>query len=241
MGSRPNIEANVLYLNRSESAAPLLLVQMANFTPNPLKNELLAVGLLAFVGFLAFICFVAYRLTYECDVTVSIGLATFDSVRRDEEVLSEIAAIGIRPSSDAGIIFEEFATRFSVIETTDERGHLRDIKSITKIGGGNLDELVFVLLTLFRWNGIDAERVEVYSGPDAAREQDRAKVIRQLVLVPALDRVFDPALPLASQYKGSGEVLLDGISRIHDDGMVFTTFRCPNSTVRSNRLRTGSR
>lgn len=207
---------------------------MANFTPNPFRKILIVVGSLAFVGFVAVVGFAAYRLTHECDVTVSIGLAPFDSLRRDKEVFSDIAAVGIGRSSDARVLFEEFSERFSVIETGDKRGHLRDIQSIAKTGGGNLNELVFVLLTLFRWNDIDAEKVEVYSTPEAAREQDRANIIRQLVLVPALDRIFDPALPPASQHKGSGEALLDGISRVQYDGMVFTTYRCLNSTVQSS-------
>jgi hypothetical protein len=207
---------------------------MANLASNPLRKILLAVGLLAVVGFLAAVGFAAYRLTHECDVMVSIGYASFDSPRRDKEVLSEIAAIGIRPSSDAGVLFEEFAKRFSLIETSDKQSRPRDIQSIAKTGGGNLDELVFVLLTLFRWNGIDAERVEVYGNPEAAAERDRAKVIRQLVHVLALDRVFDPALPPADQHKGSGEALLDGISRVHYDGPVFTIYQCPNSTVQSS-------
>jgi hypothetical protein len=209
-------------------------IQMANLAPNPLRKILLAVGLLAFVGFLVVVGFAAYRLAHECDVTVSIGFAPFDSVRRDKDAVSEIAAIGIRPSSDTGVLFEEFAKRFSLIETSDKQSRLRDIQSIAKTGGGNHDELVFVLLTLFRWNGIDAESVEVYGSPEDAGERDRAKVIRQLVRVLALDRVFDPALPPANQHKGSGEALLDGISRVHYDGPVFTIYQCPNSTVQSS-------
>jgi hypothetical protein len=204
--------------------------------PNPVRKILLAVGLLAVAGFLAAVGFATYRLTHECYVTAGIGTMSSDSVRRNNELLSEVAAIGVRPSSDAGVLFEEFARRFSVIETSDGQAGPRDIQSIAKSGGGDRDELVFVLLTLFRWSGIDAEVVEIYSSSEAARERNRAKAIRQLVLAPALDQVFDPTLRPADQHKGSGEALLDGISRVHYDRTGFTTYQCPNVPVRTSLI-----
>jgi hypothetical protein len=207
---------------------------MANLTPNPLRKILLSVGLLAFVGCLAVVGFVAYRHTYECEVILTITHPAIESLRHNEEMLSQISAIGIRPSPDARVLFEGFAKRFSVIETNDEQSHPRDIQSIAKAGGGDHNELVFVLLTLFRWNGIYAEGVDVYSSPGAAREQDGTKIIRRLVLVPALDLVFDPALSPADQHKGSARALLDRISRVHYDRTTFTTYQCPNSVVRSS-------
>jgi hypothetical protein len=181
----------------------------------------------------AVVGFAAYRLIHDCDVTFFLFHTDFESAKKhDEEALRDIAAVGIDRSPDPWALFEEFAKRFSLIETGDKRGRPRDIQSIAKAGGGNRDELVFVLLTLFRWNGFDAEQVEIYSSPEAAGERDRAKVIRQLVRVRAPDRVFDPALPPADQHKGSGDALLDGMSRVHYDG-AFTTYQCPNSLVRS--------
>jgi hypothetical protein len=201
------------------------------------RKILPVVGLLAIVGFLTVVGFNAYRLTHKCDVTAGIGFASFDSMRRDKEALSEIAAIGIRPSSDVGGLFEEFAKRFSLIETIAGQGGPRDIQSIAKSGGGDRDELVFVLLTLFRWSGIDSESVEVYGSPEAARARDRSRIIRHLVFVRASDQIFDPTLPPADQHKGSGEALLDGISRVHYDRTSFTTYQCPNSRVPKSSLR----
>jgi hypothetical protein len=193
-------------------------------------RNLILVGCVGVVGFMTVVGFVAFRLAQECEVTLTITHGPFDPQRRDNE-LSEIAAVGIRPSSDAWALFEEFAKRFSLIETSNKQDRIRDIQSIAKAGGGDRNELVFVLRTLFRWNDIDAEWVEVYGSPETTREQDRAKVIRDLVLVPVLDRIFDPALPPTGQHKGSGRALLDGVSRIHYDGMIFTTFQCRGSRI----------
>lgn len=33
--------------------------------------------------------------------------------------------------------------------------------------------------------------------------------------------------PPADQHKGSGKALIDGTSRIHDEGIVVTTYQCP--------------
>ena len=207
---------------------------MANVTRSPSKKILLAVGLLASSSFVAFVGVATYRLVYACDVTVSIGLADIDSRRREDEVLSDMAAVGIDRSSDPRVLFAEFSKRFSVIETSAERDHRRDIQSIAKTGGGKPAELVFVLVALFRLNGIDARSVEIYGSPEDAGDQDPAKVIRRLVFLPVLDRVFDPALPPADQHSGSGKALIDGTSRVHDEEIVVTTYQCPKSIVRSS-------
>ena len=130
--------------------------------------------------------------------------------QRYEEARADIGVIGISPSSDAWVLFGEFAKRFTIVATVDE-DDLRDLRSIAQTGGGNRNELAVALLNLLAWNGIDTDMVSVMSGPKGVDG-----VVGVLVYVPALDQVFDPTLPLARQHKGSGWALLDGMPRIHE-------------------------
>jgi hypothetical protein len=129
--------------------------------------------------------------------------------QRYEEARTDIGVVGISPSSDAWVLFGEFAKRFTIVPTAAE-DYLRDLRSIAQTGGGNRYELAVALLNLLAWNGIDTDMVSVRSGPKGVDG-----VVHMLVYVPALDQVFDPTLPLARQHKGSGWALLEGMPRIH--------------------------
>jgi hypothetical protein len=126
-----------------------------------------------------------------------------------EEAKTDIGVVGINPSSDAWVLFEEFAKRFTIVATVAE-DELRDLQSIAQTRGGNRFELAIALLNLFAWNGIETDMVDVLSGPKGVDGTDHV-----LVYVPALDQVFDPRLPLAQQHKGAGWAFLDGMPRIH--------------------------
>jgi hypothetical protein len=156
--------------------------------------------------------------------------------QRYEEAETDIGVVGISPSSDAWVLFGEFAKRFTIVATIAEDDP-RDLRSIAQTGGGNWFELALALLNLFAWNGIDTDMVEVLSGPKGVDG-----VVRVLVYVPTLDQVFDPTLPLAGQHKGSGWAFLDGMVRIHQAypfGRVVK--ECPNSEMSSIRGYYGKR
>lgn len=139
-----------------------------------------------------------------------------------------IDALGIDPSANATVLFEEFTKRFPVVLPVDEQGSVRDVPSILKTRGGTPDELAFVLLNLLTRNGIEAEMVHIHADPKAS-----GNIVGVLVYVPARDQVFDPTLPDAKQHRGSGWSLLEGSARIHY-GYPFGTpaHNCPISPIR---------
>lgn len=151
------------------------------------------------------------RLEDRCKADFSLFIdrdSTLDHLY--EAAKTDIGVVGFSPSSDAWVLFGEFAERFTLVATVAE-DELRDLQSIAQTGGGNSFELAIALLNLFAWNGIETDMVDVLSGPKGVDGTDHT-----LVYVPALDQVFDPRLPLAQQRKGGGWVFLDGKPRIHE-------------------------
>lgn len=159
---------------------------------------------------------------------------SYNEILLQREALNDIGSVGINPSSDAWVLFEEFAKRF-VLVTADDQSSGRDIRSIVENGGGDRDALVFMLLNLFTWNGIDAESVHVYGDrePEPKRNFVVGNIDRILVYAPGLDQYFDPTLPLAGQRKEAGGTLVDGKPRIH---FAYPAWRsahgCPGSPIR---------
>jgi hypothetical protein len=131
-------------------------------------------------------------------------------VRDHRRALNQIGILRINQSSDPWFLFAEFAKRLSVVATVDsDAWPPRSVRTIIKTGGGDRDELAFVLLNLFTSNALEAELVRVYDKPDFS------DIDRVLVYLPALDRAFDPTLPPAEQHKGSGRALLESHPRTH--------------------------
>lgn len=137
----------------------------------------------------------------------------FDKYFLSEQQLPEIEAVGVSPSSNAWVLFEQFAKRFSLIPTADDQGGERDIRRITEAGGGDRNALVFLLLNLFRWNGIDAELVLLSTKLDSELGDDYIE--HMLVYVHALKQYFDPTLLPAAQHKSSDLTWLHGRRRMH--------------------------
>jgi hypothetical protein len=188
-----------------------------------LRKVLLGSCVLIGVGFFGFVL-VQHA---ECSVgTIAITHPSLDTIESEKQALHDIAIAGIKPSADARVLFEEFAKRFSLIAATSKRERPYNLRSIIKSGGGDRDELAFVLLTLFEWNGIDAESVEVYGSPEAVRKRNVGEIQRVLVYLPDQDRVFDPILPAAEQHKESGRAVVGRMPRIHYASRVLTSYEC---------------
>lgn len=145
--------------------------------------------------------------------------------RHQRRALNQIGILRISRSSDPWFLFEEFAKRLSVVEAVgNDVWPPRGVRSIIKTGGGNRDELAFVLLNLFTSNGLQAELLHVYDHPDFST----AKVDRVLVHLPAFDLAFDPTLPPAEQHKGSSRALLSSMPRTYRLYPVWRVdFDCP--------------
>jgi hypothetical protein len=129
------------------------------------------------------------------------GIETYvgrEGARRWREALREIKTVGIRPSSDARVLYEEFAKRFFFVEARKEEATWRPIRIIAKTGG-SFYEMAFVLRILFEANGIDYEIDEYYG--DEEGNIGRGKIDHFLLYVPALDQYFDPSLRLAGRLK----------------------------------------
>jgi hypothetical protein len=137
---------------------------------------------------------------------------------RQQATLKYIRTLEFSRSSDPWVLFEEFAKRFSVVATENKPDEPRSLRSIVKAGGGDRDELKYVLLNLFTSNGIDCESVLLGVRQQVApgRESKLGVVDRVLVYVPAIDQYFDPILPVSNQPKGPDWTsLLEGRHREH--------------------------
>jgi hypothetical protein len=109
-----------------------------------------------------------------------IRLAFFsDACRQHAE------ALGIARTSDANALHAAFA-RLRPRPANPPAGNGRDDCGLPAVA----------VINLLRFNGIDAELVSATMAKEAAPAD---QVERVLVYVPALDRYFDPALPLEEQ------------------------------------------
>jgi hypothetical protein len=149
-----------------------------------------------------------------------------DAGRRVSEAQREIAIIDINPSSDANVLFEAFAKRFSVMKKGGDHQipSPSAIRRIVKSGMGSPFELAFVLLNLFALNGIDAERVDVYSDKEAEPHDnfELDNIEHVLVYVPSLDRYFDPTSRISEELRESAETWLEEKNRMYRRGIPGT-------------------
>jgi hypothetical protein len=110
-----------------------------------------------------------------------IGAAFFsDACRQQAE------ALGIARTSDANALLAAFAGLRRQPANSPAAEGKRDDCSVPAVE----------LINLLRLNGIDAELVSATMAKEAAPADQTERV---LVYVPALDRYFDPALPLEEQ------------------------------------------
>lgn len=149
-----------------------------------------------------------------------------DTIESERQALHDIAIAGITPSPDARSLFEEFAKRFSLIEATGERERTYDLRKIIISQGGDRDELIFALLTLFASNGIDAESVGIYGSSEAVRKRNIDDIKRVVVYAPVQDRIFDPTLPAIEQHQGSGRAVIGRMPRVHDARVTLSIHEC---------------
>jgi hypothetical protein len=159
-----------------------------------------------------------------------------------EQQLPEIEALGIAPSDDPWALFGAFAKRFSVVSPAEFQRSPRDIRSIAEAGGGDRFALAFVLINLFRLNGIDTELV--FLSTRRGSEHGDLYVEQAQVYVPALKQYFDPALPLDSQRDRADRTWLEGRSRLHFSAALQhkgkTIGRCPDLCLHATGVRSGS-
>jgi hypothetical protein len=156
----------------------------------------------------------AWVVAMICGAGISPARADrFDTYFLDESRLPEMESVGIGPSSDAWEIYGQFAKRFVIIDPVRGQSSLHDIRRIAEAGGGDRSALVFLLLNLFRWNGIDAELVLLSTKQGAKRGTPHVELL--LVYVPALKQYFDPALSPVVQPRSSDRTWLEGRRRIH--------------------------
>jgi hypothetical protein len=154
--------------------------------------------------------------------------------RFHRRALNQIGILRISSSSDPWHLFEEFASRFSIVATggNPEAGVERDVRSIVRTGGGDRHELAFVLLNLFAANDFATELVYTYRDYRDVGTST-GTIDRVFVYLPMIDQIFDPALPLAEQHKGPGQALLDGRPRFHRAYPVWrSAHNCPGSPFR---------
>jgi hypothetical protein len=154
--------------------------------------------------------------------------------RSHRRALNQVGILRISSSSDPWYLFGEFASRLSIVakEKTLEVGPPRDVRSIIRTSGGDRHELAFVLLNLFAANDFATELVYTYRDYRDVGSST-GTIDRVLVYLPTIDQIFDPALPLADQHKGSGEALLDGRPRFHRAYPVWrSAHNCPGSPFR---------
>jgi hypothetical protein len=156
----------------------------------------------------------AWLVTIICGAGISSAYADrFDAYFLDESRLPEMESVGIGPTSNAWEIYGQFAKRFVVVSPAEGQPSPPDIRRITEAGGGDRNALVFLLLNLFRWNGIDAE-LTLVSGKRGTKSGTH-HVEHLLVYVPSLKQYFDPTLSPAAQPKSSERAWLDGRRRMH--------------------------
>lgn len=154
--------------------------------------------------------------------------------RRHRRGLNQIGILRISPSRDPWLLFEEFAKRLSVvaIDRSEEDWPPRDVRSIIKTGGGDRDELAFVLLNLFAANHLETELLYIYRDPHEVGSAV-GTIDRVLVYLPVIDQVVDPTLPLADQHKGSGRAFLVGKPRLFRAYPVWrSAYNCHPSAIR---------
>lgn len=137
----------------------------------------------------------------------------FDTYFLDESRLSEMESVGIGPSSDVWEIYGQFAKRFVPVDLPKGQSSAHDIRRIVEAGEGDRRALVFLLLNLFRWNGIDAQLAVISTKRGMKRGGTDIEYL--LVYVPSLNQYFDPALPPAVQPKASDRTWLEGRRRMH--------------------------
>jgi hypothetical protein len=156
----------------------------------------------------------AWLVAMICGAEISSACADrFDTYFLEGSRLREIESVEIGPSSEAWEIYGQFAKQFVVVYPAEGESTAHDIRRITEAGGGDRNALVFLLLNLFRWNGIDAELVLLSSKRGAKRGGPHVEHL--LVYVPALKQYFDPTLSPAAQPKNSELTWLEGRRRIH--------------------------
>jgi hypothetical protein len=136
-----------------------------------------------------------------------------DSYFLNEPQLADIEALAIAPSDDPWVLFEAFAKRLSVVTPPELQRSPRDIRRLAEAGGGDGFALAFVLLNLFRWNGIDPDLV--FLSTERHSEHSDRLIERALVYVPALKQYFDPLLPVAGQPDSADRTWLAGRGRMH--------------------------
>jgi hypothetical protein len=129
-----------------------------------------------------------------------------DAYFLSEQQLPEIEALGIAPSGEPWALFEAFVKRFSVVTSGQFERSSRDIQRVIEARGGDRSTLSFLLLNLFRWNGIDAE-LALLSTKRNSKHDDRY-IEQVLVYVPAIQQYFDPALPLDGQHNSADRTWL---------------------------------
>jgi hypothetical protein len=142
---------------------------------------------------------------YDSDIFVRT-MKRYVQAQNERDAEREIATVGFRQSSDACVLFEQFVAKgLSVVPTEEDYEYLPRIPDIVERGSGNTHELAFVLVNLFTWGGVAAERVHVYGNKEACREnRDLGELEHLLVYVPALDRYFDPTLRTSAQLTETG-------------------------------------
>lgn len=171
----------------------------------------------------------------KCDTEVGVfeHINYHAEARRHRRALNQIGILRINSYSDPWPLFVEFAKRLSVVQVnrSPEDWPPRQVRSIINTGGGDRDELAFVLLSLLTVNDFATELVHIYR--DRSHFFDAAMVDRVLVYLPVPDLILDPTAGPWAQHKGSGQALLDGRPRIHRAYPVWrSAYNCPGSSIR---------
>lgn len=162
--------------------------------------------------------FVSVIFLVVCAFTAGIALAYAEARRVDayflsEKELPEIEALEIAPSDAPWVLFEAFGKRFTVATAAEVLETPRSIRGIAAAGRGDRAALTFLLLNLFRLNGIDAQLVFLSAEGDI--EHDDRPIEQVLVYVPALRQYFDPALPFDKQHDSTDRAWLSGRGRMY--------------------------
>lgn len=124
-----------------------------------------------------------------------IAHAFRDQYFLDAAGLDRLELLQIPRSSDARALFRQFKDRFVPTDKFTYQFVPDDLDAIAAARSGDCKALSFLLLNLFRWNGIDAELV--FTGrrrPDPEDVFSFRTFDHALVYVPGLDRYFDPMI-----------------------------------------------
>jgi hypothetical protein len=192
------------------------------------------------------------RVTASIWLTAVITFAGVSSVLADalradrfflnEQQLPEIEVLGIAPSDDPWALFEAFGKRFSVVMSAEFQEPSRNIRSVAAAGRGDRATLAFLVLNLFRLNGIDTE-LAFLSTKRGSGQGDR-RIEQMLVYVPALGQYFDPALPFDSQHNSADRGWLEGRERLHFSAALQhkgrAVGRCRDICLHAYGVRSGS-